>query len=317
MDREEALQLLRGGTEGVAEWNRRREGGVGIPDLGGTDLSEADLRDAKLQRANLYRATLARADLSGTNLAGATLHDADLRGARLRRAIASRTVFPDVLGGVRDLNEVRHFGPSTIPTAALSRFTRGIPEEFLRGCGLTDVDIEYARLSNPNLTNEELQEIHNRIFVLRASEPIQRRPVFISYSHADMEFAEEVERQLQEAGIRCWRDVHHLTAGPVEKQLHRALEERVALVILSKNSVESDWVEEEVEHARGIEKEQKRQVLCPITLDDSWKDAPWEHRLMKQVTKNAVLDFSRWEDPGAMKNAFAKLEKGLRQWYAS
>lgn len=34
MDRDEALRLLEGGPEGVAEWNRRREAGEEIPDLG-------------------------------------------------------------------------------------------------------------------------------------------------------------------------------------------------------------------------------------------------------------------------------------------
>ena len=34
MDRNEALRLLKGGSEGVAEWNRRRKAGEEIPDLG-------------------------------------------------------------------------------------------------------------------------------------------------------------------------------------------------------------------------------------------------------------------------------------------
>ena len=41
MEREEAISLLRGGHEGVAEWNRRREAGEPIPDLSGADLSGA------------------------------------------------------------------------------------------------------------------------------------------------------------------------------------------------------------------------------------------------------------------------------------
>ncbi len=34
MDRDEALRLLRGGPEGIDEWNRRREADAEIPDLG-------------------------------------------------------------------------------------------------------------------------------------------------------------------------------------------------------------------------------------------------------------------------------------------
>ena len=53
MDRNEALRLLKGGSEGVAEWNRWRKAGDEIPDLSRADLREADLSGANLSRANL------------------------------------------------------------------------------------------------------------------------------------------------------------------------------------------------------------------------------------------------------------------------
>ena len=48
MDRDEALRLLRGGSEGIEEWNQRRRAGEAIPDLTGADLGEADLTRATL-----------------------------------------------------------------------------------------------------------------------------------------------------------------------------------------------------------------------------------------------------------------------------
>ncbi len=97
MDREEALKLLSRGAEGIAEWNRRRENGVEVPDLSGANLSKAILIGAHLQGANLAEADLHGADLHGANLSGANLtksnlhwanlSDADLRGANLQCAI--------------------------------------------------------------------------------------------------------------------------------------------------------------------------------------------------------------------------------------
>ena len=81
MDRDEALKLLRGGEEGVAEWNRRRSEGEEIPDLSGADLRGADLRGADLSYAYLVEAKLLRANLSSANLTKADLRGADLRGA--------------------------------------------------------------------------------------------------------------------------------------------------------------------------------------------------------------------------------------------
>jgi hypothetical protein len=81
MDREEALELLKGGLVRILEWNRRRRAGEAIPDLREADLSEADLSGA-----NLSEADLRGADLRGTDLHGVVLTRADLTGAQLHGA---------------------------------------------------------------------------------------------------------------------------------------------------------------------------------------------------------------------------------------
>jgi uncharacterized protein YjbI with pentapeptide repeats len=100
MDQEEALKLLRGGKEGVSQWNQRRVEGEEVPDLQGTDLNYARLSGARLSGANLSEAGLNQAQLNGARLNGARLDGAhlyaadlraaDLRAARLRRADLSR-----------------------------------------------------------------------------------------------------------------------------------------------------------------------------------------------------------------------------------
>ena len=68
ISRDEAVALLRGGAEGVREWNRRRKAGEAIPALLGIDLSEADLRKADLRGAALSEATLGGAKIGGIKL---------------------------------------------------------------------------------------------------------------------------------------------------------------------------------------------------------------------------------------------------------
>ena len=65
-----------------------------------------------------------------------------------------------------------------------------IPATFLRGCGLSDFEIESAKLYNPDLTNQEINDILYKIFDLRAHQAIQISPLFISYSHADAAFVD-------------------------------------------------------------------------------------------------------------------------------
>lgn len=110
--------------------------------------------------------------------------------------------------------------------------------------------------------------------------------------------------------------MHDLTAGPVEKQLDRAIRlNETVLLVLSEASVRSDWVEWEVKKARRLEKELGRHVICPVALDDSWKTAPWSDVLMEQVKKYNILDFSQWQDGGVFDREFQKLLRGLGIYY--
>ena len=161
-----------------------------------------------------------------------------------------------------------------------------------------------------------MDEILYKVHDIRAHQPVQISPLFISYSHADSAFVNRVEKYLNEKGIRFWRDIHHATAGKLEKQIDRAISQNpTVLVILSKNSIKSDWVQHEVRKARDIEKEIGRDVLCPVALDDSWNNSPWPQRIMEQVKEYNILDFSKWEDDEKFKKMFVKLIDGLSLYY--
>ncbi|MBC8508011.1 MAG: toll/interleukin-1 receptor domain-containing protein [Anaerolineales bacterium] len=286
--------------------------------LSSTNLSNANLSEALLQEANLSQAYLSKANLRKANLIKTNLRGANLREAILTRAELGGTSLGDIdLGDARDLENVLHMSPSTIGTDTVQRSKGKIPEGFLKGCGLSDVDIEYTKLANPDLSNDAIMDILYRIHDLRATQAIQFSPLFISYSHADGLFVDQMETHLNGKGIRFWRDVHEMKAGRVEKQIDRAIRQNpTVLLILSKHSIESDWVEDEVQLARDIEKELKRDVICPIALDDSWMNARWPRRLMRQIKEYMILDFSMWEDQTMMMNMFNKLVKGLEIFYA-
>jgi hypothetical protein len=142
--------------------------------------------------------------------------------------------------------------------------------------------------------------------------------LFISYTHDDSEFVTALETKLDEKGIRYWRDVHHATAGRLDKVIDRAMRlNPTVLLILSKNSVESDWVEDEATRARKLERELGRDVLCPIAPDDSWKDCRWSHTLRTQIEKYHILSFTEWHDPEAMTKMFGRLVDRLSIFYES
>ena len=68
MDRDEALNLLHGGSKGIAEWNRRRHTRHKIPDLSFATLLSANLRGANLRNVDLTNAGLNFVDLTNAGI---------------------------------------------------------------------------------------------------------------------------------------------------------------------------------------------------------------------------------------------------------
>lgn len=336
MANEEQLAILRQGVEVWNKWREENDYSLTI-DLSGTDLSKADLagivlvgaylsginlREANLVEADLSITDLADADLSRANLAGANLVEAslgraDLTGADLRKARLGSTILGRLdLSQVAGLGKVIHGHPSSLGIDVIQKSKGKIPKAFLRGCGLSDWEIEAAKLYNPDLANEERNKILYTIYDLQASQAIQVSPLFISYSQKDNSFVDKVENQLNNKGIRFWRDIHDLKSGRMEKQIDRAIRQNpTVLLVLSEHSLSSDWVEHEVRSARQLEKDMERDVLCPVALDDSWKDSKWPKRIMEQIMEYNILDFSGWEDDVKFEGMFRKLIDGLELFY--
>ena len=314
-----------------------REARLSLANLSRATFIEASLNRASLKESRLAHAIIMNADLRDADLSSAYLHktviaSTDLRGAYLYKAHCSeiylnkskftRTAFSDTtfaasdLSLALDLENANHHGPSTIGIDTIHKSRGRIPERFLRGCGLSDADIEYAKLSNPDFSNAEINKILYKVYELRANQAVQISPLFISYSHADGPFVDKLESHLNNKGIRFWRDVHDMKSGRMETQIDRAIRQNpTVLLILSKHSLKSDWVEHEVRTARELEKELAHDVLCPVALDDGWKNSPWPGRVMEQIMEYNILDFSMWKDEDRFGNTFNKLIDGLELFY--
>jgi hypothetical protein len=296
-------------------------------DLIEVDLSDADLTGAALSGANLFHSNLQRTVirtalldkvvLCGSKLIGARLSECYLLGTDLSDAQMGNTEFVHLdLGTVIGLDKVRHQSPSSISIDTLVRSRGKIPQVFLRGCGLSDWEVEQAKLYDPELTNPQIGKIQERIYDMRSTRVLQISPLFISYSRADSEFVNKIGASLTDKGIRYWRDIHDMKAGRIEKQIEQEISDnRTVLLVLSEHSLKSDWVQHEVRMARETEKKAEQDVLCPIALDDSWKSSRWPKRVMEQIMEYNILDFSAWADDVKFDGMFRRLIDGLELFY--
>jgi len=282
-----------------------------------TDLYEANLSECDLRGAQIVNTHLQKTDFSQADLSGASISTGDIEQANFSKCQMGLTIFSDTnLSKAIGLEDVNHLFPSTMGTNTLQRSMGRIPEVFLRECGLSDWEIEAAKQYNPELKNDEINQILYKMYDLRATKALQISPLFVSYNHIDSDFVDKIGNYLTEKGVRYWRDIHDMKAGRIEKQIDRAISQnRTVLLILSEHSIKSDWVEHEVRTARELEKGMGRDVLCPVALDDSWKSSPWPKRVMEQIMEYNILDFSTWKDDVKFEGMFRKLIDGLELFY--
>jgi uncharacterized protein YjbI with pentapeptide repeats len=332
MANEEHVKIL---EQGVAKWNEWREGNrdirpdlskanFGEADLNGVDLghanliqghfsranlayailSFADLSMANLSRTNLRQAKLSGADLQNANLVEADLNNAELFGADLTWAFVGLTNFAAVdLSGVKGIETIGHAAPSTIGIDTIYLSRGKIPVEFLRGAGVPENFIEY--MSSLTGTAFEFYSC------------------FISYSSKDEEFAKRTFADLQQEGVRCWFAPHHVQAG---KKLHEQIDVAIRmheklLLILSPNSINSEWVKTEIAKARKREITEGKRVLFPISLNIAFKEVQeWEcfdadrgKDSAREIREYYIPDFTKWKDHDHYQQEFKKLLRDLKK----
>jgi hypothetical protein len=262
--------------------------------LGGADLSGADLSSANLRRVDFFRSNLRKADLIAADLGGADVREVDLREADLETATIGYSSFGDVdLSQVKGLETVIHQGPSSIGIDTIYKSGGRIPESFLRGAGVPEEFIVYMRSL--------------------VGKPIEYYSCFISYSSKDKEFADYLYKHLQTEGVRCWFAPHDMKIGDdILDRIDETIRNRdKLLLILSGDSIQSDWVELEVKKAMAEERRRKKGVLFPVRIDDTVMDAsePWACQLKDN---RHIGDFTRWKDHDQYKQAFDRLLRDLK-----
>jgi hypothetical protein len=82
------------------------------------------------------------------------------------------------------------------------------------------------------------------------------------------------------------------------------------LLVLSRSSVRSSWVDLEIQKAFDLESARKSTVLFPLRLDDAVfavADRPEFNRLRDRL----ILDFSNWQNGAQYQKAFSRLVRDL------
>jgi hypothetical protein len=144
---------------------------------------------------------------------------------------------------------------------------------------------------------------------------------FISYSTKDQEFADRLYADLQNKGVRCWFAPHDIQAG---KKIHEQIDEAIRryerlLLILSPNSMNSEWVKTEIRKARKRERTEKKRVLFPVRMVSFEAIRDWElfdadegKDLAVEIREYYIPDFSDWKNHDSYSKGFQNLLRDLK-----
>ncbi|MGI9060496.1 MAG: toll/interleukin-1 receptor domain-containing protein [Ktedonobacteraceae bacterium] len=261
-----------------------------------TNLSGATLRSADLRSANLSHADLSSADLNGADLICANLSGAKFRGTNLSETKLSFTIFGGEvdLRSVKGLVEINHAYPSIVQLHGIQLPQDGSALHFLRGVSVPDEWIDLYRATMMH--------------------PIQYYSCFLSYSSTDEHIAKRLHADPQANDVGCWFAPHDLKPGNyVRKEIDQAIHmQDKLLLILSENSVNSGWVDYEVELALAREIRQKREILFPIRLDNEVLQSTSHWATTLRNTRQ-IGDFTNWTDPQTYQQIFDHLLRDLKK----
>ena len=143
---------------------------------------------------------------------------------------------------------------------------------------------------------------------------------FISYSSKDDVFAKRLYQSLQSEGVRCWFAPHDMKGGlkSVDQIKDAIYKHEKLLLILSKDSLHSNWVATEIKNARAQERLKGSNIFFPISIIPYDEIKNWElfdsdsgMDLAVELRAYHILDFSKWMDKGDYEEMFARLLKDL------
>jgi uncharacterized protein YjbI with pentapeptide repeats len=309
--------------EGRRAWNEWRKTSGEKPDLSGVeldgdslddyDLHSADFSGARLDSVSFQRANCGDASFERANLWGVTFLAA-LERCNFRHSDISFAVFhscrldeSDFTGAgfvfntfanlslrdVRGLDAVRNSRNNSIGIDTFFK-SGGLSESFLRESGVPEEFIQYASSL--------------------VGKAIEYYSCFLSYSSKDDDFARRLYNDLQGKKISTWWAPEDLKIGD---RFRSRIDESIRIhdkvvLILSANSVTSDWVETEVESALERERKEGKEVLFPIAIDDEGftSQQSWAADIRR---KRHIGDFRKWKSHDHYTSAFDRLVRDLKK----
>jgi hypothetical protein len=134
--------------------------------------------------------------------------------------------------------------------------------------------LEWAQALNalkPDLIAEDLLDAAIQKKTDRHKADDKRRVAFLSHSSKDKPFIRQLAADLTANGVSVWLDEQRIRVGDSipEKVAQGLAGSDYFLIVMSQNSVESEWIKKELNNALVREVQRRKVHILPLKLDDS------------------------------------------------
>lgn len=144
---------------------------------------------------------------------------------------------------------------------------------------------------------------------------------FISYSSRDKDFAQKLATGLRTKGVPIWYAHEDILPGDkIYDQAKKAIAsfDRL-LVVLSSDSMKSNWVQTELASALAREHREGRRVIFPVSVVPIDVIRAWECvdpdagiDIAREIRSYHIPDFSNWANAQEFERQLAKVVKALQ-----
>jgi len=166
------------------------------------------------------------------------------------------------------------------------------------------------------LTAQGRNLIHKKFEESTNTKHIVFSTCFLSHSTRDRPFVEYLYQRLHASGLKVWYAPHDLSPGDhLDKQLEDAIRvnDRV-LLVLSRNSIRSTWVQRQILTARRRERQENRKILFPVSLVSHKTIREWVctdpdtgEDLALEIRRFFIPQFDKWKSVDQFYPIFERL----------
>ncbi|HEV7403876.1 MAG TPA: TIR domain-containing protein [Chthoniobacteraceae bacterium] len=168
-----------------------------------------------------------------------------------------------------------------------------------------------------------VDQVKERPSASSLSDPPQLRQFpscFISYSTANEQFVRRLHEKLRGRDIPVWYAPEDLRGGSkIVEQVDEAIRiHDKLLIVLSEESLRSEWVMDELRKAFKAQHKSGKRKLFPVRICDYDTLLRWECRdsssgkdLAEEVRQYFIPDFSNWKSHDQFEACFARLVRDL------